>query len=73
LKQWAEWALSDPAVEGIEHELVGTKSELAVTPGFFVECTRNALLEFTIWIVHVSTVETQVVQVNHQFKIFRDV
>ena len=49
------------------------EGELAVPSRLLVERPSNTLLELAVGVGTIPTVEAQVVQVDHEFKVFRDV
>ena len=62
--------LRENVLEGVEHELMSTKSELAMTTCLFIEGTRHSLLELTILERNVSSLVTEVVEMDHELEIF---
>ena len=57
----------------VEDEFVRSEGELAVTACLLVEGSGDALLELAVGVGAVSSVESEVIKVDHEFKVFRHV
>ena len=51
---------------------MSSESKLSVSACLFIEGSGDTFLKFTVFVRNVTTIESKVVKMNHQFKIFRD-
>eukprot|EP00980_Cylindrotheca_fusiformis_P031764 scaffold26910_cov127-Cylindrotheca_fusiformis.AAC.1 len=72
LKDGRKGSSNEPAIEWVENQFVDTHGQLALSTRFFVKGPGNAFLKFTGRVGNVSSIKTQIVQMNHQFKVFGD-
>lgn len=71
-KDGGEWPTYKPTIQGIENQFVRSQGQFALSTCLFVKGSRDALLKFTGRVDNVSSIKSKIVQVNHQFKVFRD-